>query len=198
MTIGERDRRALMALGGAVALALIIWIGTSPSSSSVKVVAPVESPDQVEKRLDKLRQTAATVPAKEEIYKQVSHELAEREKGMILADTAAQAQARLLQIVRTVAQNQAPPLEVRQVELSQPKSFGDAYGEVAVSITVDCRTDQLVNFISFLSAQPELLSTEDIRFGLANMKQKSMPVRLTIAAIVPRKLIPEKKGGIAF
>ena len=198
MTISDRDRRALLILGGAVVLGGIVWIGTSPSSSPGKVVTPVESADQVEKRLDRLRRTAATVPAKEEIYKQVSNELTEREKGMIVADTAAQAQARLLQIVRTVAQNQTPPLEVRQVELSQPKTFGDAYGEVAVSITVDCRTDQLVNFISFLSAQPELLSTEDIRFGLANMKLKSMPVRLTVAGIIPRKLVPEKKGGITF
>ncbi len=198
MTINDRDRRALMILAGAVVVVGIMWIATTPSSAPGKVVTPIESADQVEKRLDRLRRTAATVPAKEEIYKQVSHELAEREKGMIVADTAAQAQARLLQIVRTVAQNQTPALEVRQVELGQPKTFGDAYGEVAVSITVECRTDQLVNFISFLSAQPELLSTEDIRFGLANMKQKSMPVRLTVAGIIPRKLVPEKKGGMAF
>jgi hypothetical protein len=194
VNLSERDRRALMVLGAGVALLLIYWLASGPSGS-VKVVQPVESADRAEKRLAILRRTAATVPGKEEIFKQVSVELSQREKGLIQADTAAQAQARLVEIIKEVAKNQQPPLEVGAVELGQARPFGVAYGEVAVSITVQCRTDQLVNFVAFLSAQPELISTEEIRLGLANEKLKSMPARLTISAMVPRRLVPDKKAG---
>ena len=54
--------------------------------------------------------------------------------------------------------------------------------------------EQLVNLLADLGAQPELLATSEIRIGQANGAQKLIPVRLTVSGIVPRKLIPEKKG----
>ena len=198
MNLTDRDKRALILLGASVAVFVIIYLATGLGDSGTKVVAPVESVERVQKRLELLRKQAATLPAKEEIYKKVAGELADREKGLIQADTAAQAQARLIQILREVAKNQNPPLEIRQTELGQARSFGDFYGEVPVSITLECRTDQLVNFMAYLSAQPELIATEEIRFGSGNPKTKSIPIRLTVTGIVPRKLVPQKKGTIAF
>ena len=69
------------------------------------------SVDHAEKLLTNLRNQAATVPGKEAVLKQVSTELVQREKGLIKGDTAAQAQAQLVQILRQVAKNQTPPLE---------------------------------------------------------------------------------------
>ena len=71
---------------------------------------------------------------------------------MIPGDTAEQAQAQLLQIVKRVAQQQMPPLEVGQVELGRPRTFGSAYGQVSLSITVTCRIEDLVNFLIARSA----------------------------------------------
>ena len=102
---------------------------------------------------------------------------------MIPGDTAEQAQAQLLQIVKRVAQQQTPPLEVGQVELGRPRTFGSAYGQVSLSITVTCRIEELVNFLAALSAQPELTATEEIRFGTSHPKQKTMPIRLTISGL---------------
>jgi hypothetical protein len=121
-----------------------------------------------------------------------------REKGLIRGDTAAQAQAQLVQILREVAKNQSPPLDVRAVELGPVRTFGDAYGEVSVSVTLDCRIDQLVNYMAFLSAQPEIFATDEIRITASNPKLKNMPVRLTVSGLVPRKLVPIKKGLSAF
>ncbi len=59
---------------------------------------------------------------------------------------------------------------------------------------MDCSTAQIVNFIAYLSVQPELIATEEIRFGAGNAKTKTVPVRLTVTAIVPRKLVPDKKA----
>ena len=194
MTVQQRDRRALVVLGAVSVLALIYWIAGSSPASSAKVVAPVESIDRTEKGLANLRIRAAALPAKEALLKQASAELAERERGLISGDTADQAQAQLLQVLRRVAKAQTPPLEIRQVELGQPRSYGNAYGQVTVSVTVDCRIDELVNMLATLSAQPETIATDEIRFGMSHPKQKTMPVRLTISGLVARRLVPERKG----
>ena len=194
MTVQSRDKRALIVLGVVVTFALIYWVATSTPSSSAKVAAPIESIDRVEKGLANLRTRAAMLPVKEDLLKQANAELAEREKGLIPGDTADQAQAQLLQVLRRVAKAQTPPLEIRQVELGQPRSYGNAYGQVNVSVTIDCRIDELVNLLATLSAQPETIATDEIRFGLANPKQKTMPVRLTVSGIVAQRLAPQKKG----
>jgi len=198
MNLSDRDRRALTILGAGLVVLFIVYLLTGSSDSGTRVVQSVESVERVQKQLETLRKTAATLPARQEIHKKVAAELTDREKGLIQADTAAQAQARLLQILREVAKNQTPPLEIRQTELGQARSFGDAYGQVPVSITLDCRTDQLVNFMAYLSAQPELIATEEIRFAAGNPKTKSIPVRLTVTGIVPRRLVPERKGTTEF
>lgn len=197
MNLNDRDKRALIVLAAGLAVFLIVYLATGSSSSGTSVVRPVESVDRVQKQLQTMRKMAATLPARQEIQKKVAAELAEREKGLIQADTAAQAQARVLQILREVAKNQNPPIEIRQTELGQARAFGDFYGQVPVSITLDCRTDQLVNFMAYLSVQPELIATEEIRFAAANPKTKSIPIRLTVTGLVPRKLVPEKKA-VAF
>lgn len=193
-----RERR-LVTIGSVAAGAMLVyWMVSGPSSGPKAMTEPVESVERTEKRLDTLRKAAAKLPATEEISKKVAAELAQREKGLIQADTAAQAQARLLQILREVARNQKPPLDIRQTELGQAASFGDSYGQVGISITTDCSTAQLVNFIAYLSVQPELIATEEIRFGNGNPKTKTVPVRLTVTAIVPRKLVPERKTTVTF
>ena len=194
MTLQQRDKRALMLLGGAVVLIGIYYFATSPSSSSTKIVAPVESVPQAEQRIAQLRRAAAALPGKERALKQVQGELALREKGLIQSGTAAEAQAQLLQVVRRVAKSEQPPLDLRQAEFGPPKSFGDAYGEVTVSVTTTCLIEQLVSFMADLTAQPELVATEDLRIGAAQPKQKTMPVRLTVSAIVPKRLAPVRKA----
>jgi hypothetical protein len=202
MTISDRDRRALMILGAAVALGgLYYWSSSSSSSSSVdagRSSVPIDTVDHAAKRLAALRKEAATLQGKEVILRQVSRELADREKGLIPGDTAEQAQAQLLQIVRRVAQQQTPPLDVAQVELGRPRSFGSDYGQVTVSLTLTCRIDELLNFLAGLSAQPELAATEEIRFGASHPKQKTMPVRLTISGLVAKRLMPARKDMQEF
>ncbi len=200
MNLSDRDRRALSFLGVSVLLSVIWYFVSSSSGSSTSstVIAPVDSVEHAEKTLTRLRKQAATVPGKEAALKKVSDELAGREKGLIKGDTAAQAQAQLVQIVREVAKNQSPPLEIKQVELGPPRPFGDAYGEVTLSVTIECRIDQLVNYLTYLSTQPEIIATDDIRFVGSNQKLKTNQVRLTIAGLVPRKLVPVRKGVASF
>ena len=200
MTISDRDRRALLILGPAVVLfGLFYWYSnyTPSSGANGSKDVPGESVAGAEKRLANLRKEAATLPGKQGVLQQVSSELAVREKGLLAGDTAEQAQAQLLQVIKRVATQQTPPLETGQVELGRAKSFGD-YGQVSVSITVTCRIDELVNFLAALSAQPELAATEEIRFGNSNPRQKTIPIRLTITGLVARRLIPKQKNYQEF
>jgi len=198
MNINERERKLLIAAGIVVPVILIYYFATSSSSSTPAVDAAADTPQAAEKRLADLRRRASTVPGKEAVLKQVSGELARREKGLIQADTAPQAQAQLLQVVKRVARAQTPPVDFGQVELSEPRAYANAYGEVAVTISMQCHIEQLVNMIADLSAQPEIVATSEMRIGAAHDKLKTMPVRLMISALVPRRLVPEKKGMATF
>jgi hypothetical protein len=194
MTVTERDKRALVLLA-VVATIILGWYFLSEDEDTQVVAASTESIPAAEKRLHRLRQQAASVPGKEQVLATVSAELAAREKGLIQADTAAQAQAQLLQIIRRVARGQSTPIDLRNTEIGQVRPFGDKYGEVLVAVNFEAGIEQLITFLADLTSQKELIGTTDLRIGQANPKQKTMPVRITISALVRKELIPEKKGS---
>ena len=137
------------------------------------------------------------MPQKQEILKQVSGELALREKGIIVADTAQQAQAQIIQVLRKLGHDENPPVEIRSQELGEVRALGksDVYGEVLVSVQMECGIDQLVNIMVGLAARPELIASNDLRLTSANPKTKTIGVHLTVSGVVPRKLVPGKKGA---
>jgi len=190
--LSARDRRALMLLGAALAMALAAYWATEDPAPAV--VTGGTSVEQAERRLDRLRQVAAAVPARQELAQRADGELKEREKGLLVADTAPQVEARLQQVVRRLLQAQAPPIELKSSDLARLRAVGDHYGEISIGLNFECRVEQLVNLLADFSAQTELLSATEIRIGGAREKDKVMPVRIVVSALVPRKLIPEKKG----
>lgn len=194
MKLQDRDKRALMLLAVTATL-LIGWWVTSTSDKTTVVVAAVDNIPAAEKRLSRLRLLAASVPGKQQILDQVSAELTEREKGLIHAATAAQAQAQLLQILRTLARKQSPPIDLRNTEIGTVKPYGDQYGEVTVALNFESRIDQLINLLSDVTAQKEIIGVNDMRIGGAHPKEKTMPVRLTISGLVRKDLVPDKKPG---
>ena len=199
MSLSTRDQRALLLLGAAVIVAGLVYRFGLPSAAPT-VVAPTGDPVSLaEKRLARLREVAATVQAKEQIFKQVSADLATREKGILNAETAAQAQAQLLQLVRRLGAAEAPPVDIRGTELNAIRPLGDAYGEASVTVQIDCRIDQLVNLLAALQAQPEFVATREMRVLSSNAKDKTVNTRLTISGVVPRRLVPQKSkngGGL--
>jgi hypothetical protein len=193
MNLQDRDKRALQILAGAVILAGIVWVSTGPKGSSKAVVASTETVENAEKRLKKLREYAATAPAKQQMLKQLTADLTKREKGVLQAATVGQAQSQLLEVVKRVAKNADPPVEVRQSELTPPEPLGESYGMVKVTVSFECRIEQLVNMLADLADAPELVATDQLRVNTANPKQKTMPVRLTVAGVIPRRLVPARK-----
>jgi hypothetical protein len=194
MTLQQRDRRALIGLA-VVAGMILIWYATSPSESpATQVVTATDSIPLAERRLAKLRLISAAVPGRQQILDQVSGELLTREAGLISAETAAQAQAKLAEILQRIGRAQSPPLDFRGVENGPVRPLGDHYGEVLLSLSFEGGIEQVVNLLADITAQKELIATSEIRFGQAHPKQKTVPVRLTVSGVVRRELVPQRKG----
>jgi hypothetical protein len=190
----DRNRRALVLLAGALVVAAILEFGL-PSNTAAPAAGPTGDTAALQLRLARLRQIAATTPAREALMKQVSADLADRERGIIQADTAAQAQAALLEVVSRVGRTEQ--LDVRGGDFGAPKTFGD-YGLVYATVTFDCHIEQLVNFLADLAKEPQLVVPAEERITAANPKEKTMSVRMVLAGVMAKKLVPEKKGLGAF
>jgi hypothetical protein len=192
MSPGFRRALAWTLVSGVISL---IWTYWQSSSSTTVAVASTDSVGMAEKHLAKLRDAAATVQQKQEILKQVSGDLAVRDKGIIIADTAQQAQAQIVQVLRKLGNDENPRVDIRSQEYGEVRPLGDIYGEVFVSVQVECGIDQLVNVLVGLAARPELIASNELRVTSANPKNKTIGVRLTVSGVVPRKLVPGKKGA---
>jgi type II secretory pathway component PulM len=192
MNISPRERRALA--WGAVSLALtgIAYFWQGSGGGTAAVIAPTDSIALAEARLARLRDTAATIPQKEDILKSVAADLAKREAGLIPGETAAQAQTALLTILRRLCS--AQQIEIKATELPGIAALGDAYGAVNVAVTIECRMEQLINLLADLGGQPQLLTTSEVQIVAANPKEKTVNVRLAVSGVTARKLVPQKKG----
>jgi hypothetical protein len=187
--LSQRDKRALMLLA-AVVVAVVayryLFLGSDDS------VGGIDSVPLAERKLNNLRHIAAGLPLKETTLKQVEAELDAREKTVLSAGTAAQAQAKLLEVVRRVGN--ANGVEIRGGDFLTPKTLSDAYGEVFAGVTFSCGIDQFVNFFSGLSHEPDLLAPSELTMNALDQKNKALNVRMILSGVVPRKLVPEKKG----
>jgi len=195
MTIGNLDRRsrAMLVAGAALLIPAAAWRFGLFAGFAAGTVPAAEAIPIVENRLQSLRVKAASLPGKEERLRQAKVELATREKGILKADTKAQAQAQLLELVQFIAK--ANGIEVRGVERMGESVMSGDYGEVSVEVAFVCGIDQLVNLMAALADQPQILATNELRVSGGNDKNKNIQVHLTVGAPVARKLLPEKKGG---
>ena len=188
MKLTSRDRRALLILL-LVALAMgCRWavVSSNPKPVTIAQVAPT---GQLLTILAKRREAAGAVAQKQEILRRLRTQLVVEESGLIQAATPAQAQAHLLQILKNVTSQQQPPLEVKSIEFSAPQQVSDAFGEVSVSITIECRIEELLNLIAALTAASEIIATDEISLIGADPKLKTLLARLTVKGLVRRNLI---------
>ena len=196
MTVGTLDRRTAALLGVGVAAVLLLRFGIYGRGDAPAVVGGADSVEAAENRLERLRKIAQVIPAREAELQRAQELLASREKRLLAAATAAQAQAQLQETVRGIGQKEG--IEVRGAEELKIKALGDDYGEVSVTVAFTCTIEQFVNLLAALANEPQLLATSEIRISAANAKQKTIQVRLSVSGAVPKKLVPEKKGLAAF
>ena len=191
--LSERDRRAVSILTLFLILSLAINYWPAGDAATDEAPANADAINLAKKRLDRLRALRATIPAKQDTLKGLAAAVATREKGLIAADTAAQAQATLTQVIRRVGRAQQPPIEPRVMDVGQIRPLDADYGEVFSSYAFECKIDQLVNFLADLTRQPEMLATSEVRVLSPGSKEKTISVRVVVSGAVARALVPEKK-----
>lgn len=191
---GNLDRRLIILLSLMVVGVILRYaVFTDRGRTAVVVAEPADSIPKAERRLQHLREQAALVPAKEAMLKQAQAELAEREKGIIKMETGAQAQAHLLDTIHRIGTQAG--FDVRGAEqFTEVRPLGTDYAMVSVTASFTCAIDQLVNFLALLPAEPEIVSTNEIQVSGGNDKKKNLQVRLSLSGVVPRSLLPKKKG----
>lgn len=194
MTVSSRDRRALLVLLLVVVIAGLRWGMVLSSGSGRQIRAQRPPTASLLATLALRRSVAAALPEKQKALRRVITELATRENSLIPGDTAPQAQAQLLQVLRNVATQQQPPLEIKQFDLPPPRQFDDEYGEVLVSITIRCTIEQVLNLIADLTAEPDAIATDEISLILANQDLKTLQVRLTVTGLVRLSLITKPRS----
>ncbi|HVV46215.1 MAG TPA: hypothetical protein VHC72_13470 [Bryobacteraceae bacterium] len=195
MNLSKRDRTALTLLGGAVGLYLLLQFVILPDNTAPTSAAVAMSTDQLQQRVARLRQTAASLPVREALLKQTDADLADRERGVIQAGTAAEAQSEVLQTAQRIGKTNE--IDVHSGDFPAPRAFGD-YGIVYTSISFDCHIEQLLNFLADLTRDPQLIVPSEEHITATNPKDKTVTVRMLLAGVVAKKLLPEKKGLGAF
>ncbi len=191
---GQTDRRLLLLLGAMIMGVVLRYVVFSAGSAPpVVTAAPADSIAVAERRLARLREQAATVPAKEKMLQQAQAELEAREKGLLKTETGPQAQAHLLDTIHRIAA--LAQFDTRGADqFTEVKPLGADYGVVTVSESFVCDITQLINFLALLPQEPELIATNQIQINGGNDKKKILRVRLSVSGAVPRSLVPKKKG----
>jgi Type II secretion system (T2SS), protein M subtype b len=192
--MSQSSRSRKIALYGTLGLmAASVGVRTVMDNSQNAVVASHDTIPMARQRLEILRRKAATVPGKETVLKQALAELTEREKGIVQANTAEQARAHLMDLLHKAAVANGFD-STGAAQLPEPKALGKDYGQVSVGQNFTCGIDQLVNFLSAIANEPEILATDTILVTPVRNKNKDIMVRLTFSGVIPKKLVPEKKG----
>lgn len=198
MNDADRNKRAVVVLAVAVVVILTIYFWPQDAATA-GVVEATTSISMAEQRLETVRRLAAQAPEKERQLESLTAAVEELESSLIRTDTAQQAQAEVLQILRRIATKQEPPVEIGNFDLGQVRPYGntDSYGEVLVSVDFDCAVEQLVNLLAELTHEPQAISVDDLRIN-AGQQNKILSVRLSVAGLVPSALVPERRGLASF
>jgi hypothetical protein len=191
------NRRLLYVLAGMTVLVALRYAFFNRSDAPAAAAAVVDSVPAAEKRLALARREAATLTGDEENYNKAAAELADREKTLLKADTVQQAQVALLDLVQNTGRANQVEIHGGSQE-SRDQALTADYGEVSVAVNFSCGMEQLVNLLTALGNQPELLATNEIQISGGNDKRKNVQVRLVVSAPVPRRLILDKKGTASF
>jgi hypothetical protein len=191
LKLSERDRRALILLCVGLAVGAILRFAF-PSNDSSAAPALSGSPEMARARLDRLRRIVATLPARETVMKQVSLDLASRERALIDAATIGQAQAALIEAIHRVGTREQ--IDIRGGDLGAPRALGD-YRLIYATVTFTCHIEQLINFLADLGREPQAIVPAEERISPSGKPQeKLITVRMVLAGLVDKKLVPEKKG----
>jgi len=192
--MSERDRRALLLLGAALVVFLVLQFGVLPRSGA----GPASSTPVgvLEKRLARLQQVERQKPRAAAAAEAASRDLAEVEKGLLKAATPAQASAEMQQLLRDLLRGQG--MNMQSSEFGAIRPAGEDYAQVPLTVNFNCGIEQWINFMAALRNAPQVLSTVEVRLANADTRNKTVQVRMIVAGYIPASLVkaPAARGSL--
>jgi hypothetical protein len=177
--LGRRDRIALGAGLGAVALFILLNYGAFPLLERLETSAEVVQQKEVELRRD--QRLLAEAEVERTHLSAVRERLDGLEAGLLESSSPSLANAEWQRLVGQLADSKG--IEVGSREVRGIQELGAGYSLVTGRVQLRCRLDQLVDLMAALAASPRLFSITDLDVisSQGDSKQK-LVVQLTVGA----------------
>ena len=188
MPVADRDRRALMFLGIAFVLFLLLqtdWI-LPPQGATASTTGSIEAEQ------NKLLLAQAQVrqePLLSAGYRSLSSLEESLEDRLLESETAALAQAEMRERVGELLEGAG--ISMRASRFTTVKAEGEDFAQVPLIVDFTCDVTRFVNLLADIANARELLSTREIKVLSANPKTKAVRVQLTVSGYLPIARTPE-------
>lgn len=188
MPVSDRDRRALMFLGIAFVLFLLLqtdWILPAPNATA-------SMPGSIEAEQNKLLLAQTQVrqePLLSAEYRSLRSLEESFEDRLLESETAALAQAEMRERVGQLLEGAG--ISMRASRFTNVKAEGEDFAQVPLIVDFTCDITRFVNLLADIANAQELLSTREIKVSSANPKTKAVRVELTVSGYLPIARTPE-------
>ena len=188
MQIQSRDRKALIALGVALVLFVILqsdFILPSPGPTA----ADAGTVEGVEQAFRLARVKVRQKPLVDAEAQATARALAEIEKRLLASENAALAKAEMRQLVEDLLT--AEGIAMRGSRFGNVALEGEDYAQVPLIVDFECQIEQFVNWMAAVANAPQLLSTRRIQLNPGNRETKSVRVQVAVSGYLPASRTPE-------
>jgi hypothetical protein len=189
--LAPRDRRALKALGIALAIAGL-WLGQGTLRGLGGSGTSLES---LEQRYLLAKQVSALRPAEEDYATELRRVIGTVESRMLRSATPALAQAEIRSLVTGL---------LRAEGVDSPRSeFGGAprddghYEAVALDLEFTCRIEQLVDFMAAMANARPILATRTIEITSPGSAAGQVQVRLSLEGYLRARTRPSTAEAVS-
>ena len=196
-SLSARDRRALVVLAGAAALSLLLELVMLPTMDSAG--KPGAALPLREKALHKYLPMVAGTSGQKNRVQEMQIGLAEAEKGLLSNRTPALAAAELQELIKQLMTQQG--MEMRNAAFRPArvlKAAGATYSAVPLSLSFQCRLDQLTSFLLAAHGSRKVLALDQLSITAvpahSTRPQKMVSVRMVIRGLMFAEPAPTPKS----
>lgn len=188
MPVSGRDRRALLFLGIAFVLFLLLqtdWILPPPGAAASALGSVEAEQNKLLLAQTQVRQEPL-LSAEYRSLKSLEESLEDR---LLESETAALAQAEMRERVGELLEDAG--ISMRASRFTNVEAEGEDFAQVPLIVDFTCDVTRFVNLLADIANAQEILSTREIKVSLANPKTKAVRVELTISGYLPITSTPE-------
>ena len=188
--IGQRDRRAILLLGGAMAIYVFLSFVVLPAFDRLKEAAARVS--EKETQLKKYRRAVIRKGHYTELLQQGHKNVAEAESRFIHGENPTLASVELQTIVEDAAKKVGLNLNQRNVSAARKKD--DAFNEITMTLNLESTPPQIFGFLAEIRNAPKYITVRSAQIAQAEVimepPKKGDFVKVVRATVAISAVIP--------